>query len=98
MSENRCAVLRVEIAKREALLRPLHHIHSSKRNHLPLRPPSDVLRSALIETRKRQVEVKRRIVHARQVLVREAMAVFGLNDHEIAKLELPSPDTFRGEL
>lgn len=95
MSERRCERLRLEIAQREAFIRPVQHIDRSRRANL-IRSP-DTLRFALAEVRRRQSDVERRIFHARRVLVREAIAVFGLDEHEIARLALPSPDAFRRE-
>ena len=92
-SEKRCASLQREIARRETgPVQPVEPYRMFNHNR-----PSDKLHPKLADVRRRQVDVNSRIAHARQVLVREAIAVFGLDDHEIARLPLPSPDTFRGE-
>ena len=94
-AEKRCARLRQKIAMRESRIRPVQTVDTSRRfNHNRL---SGKLHPTLADVRRRQADVDSRIAHARQVLVREAIAVFGLQEHEIARLPLPSPDAFRRE-
>lgn len=54
-------------------------------------------------THRLQLDVTRRLTEARRVLIREAVAVFGvlqspMNGWEIAGIPLPSPDNFRRTL
>ncbi|WVQ94346.1 hypothetical protein IAU59_001425 [Kwoniella sp. CBS 9459] len=62
--------------------------------------PSIALQESINRCRTRQAEVSSNIIHARLVLVREAVAVFGVRQRsskewEIASLVLPSPEAFR---
>ena len=59
-------------------------------------------RSLLINVDRKVQEVSRRIVHARRVLVKEAIGVFGLHHRplggwEIAGMPLSDPRDFTGE-
>ncbi|KAK8843936.1 hypothetical protein IAR55_006728 [Kwoniella newhampshirensis] len=107
----RCANLKRDIAVRESGISTARQgtqakdkDHKSRRATLQsLRTaPSVALRleHALKRIRFQQQDATSRIVHARQVLVREALSVFGLHqnsrrDWEIAGIVLPSPEVFR---
>lgn len=94
-SEKKCDALRLEIAVRESQLRTVPQVNPSRRAKLISKP--DTLATDLTEVVHRQSDIDNRIIHARGVLVREAIAVFGVQEDEIARLKLPPPGHFRRE-
>ncbi|KAL7419869.1 hypothetical protein Q5752_005785 [Cryptotrichosporon argae] len=104
--ERRCAALRDRLAAREAEIsgvrtspppnypRPTHVAawHSLQRKR-------SALEKSIDENAKQQQDVAKRLIHARRVLVREAIEVFGVlegrHGWEIAGAVLPSPESFR---
>jgi len=67
-----------------------------------LQNPAEEVRSAIRAVKGQQADVARKTLHARKVLVRETIAVFGVqqrlsSEWEIAGLALPPPDAMRGE-
>ncbi|WVQ83499.1 hypothetical protein IAT38_005640 [Cryptococcus sp. DSM 104549] len=112
--ERRCAELRRKVAEKEAeIVSARRHIsttsaHSRRATLASLQAgpsPSTSLQAAIKRVKVQQRETTYRIVHARQVLVREAVTVFGVwqrsgtagqpGEWEIAGLVLPSPERFR---
>lgn len=64
--------------------------------------PALSLRASIKQVHSQQQVITSRIIHARRVLVREAVNVFGVRqrssgDWEIADIRLPDPENFRGE-
>ncbi|OXB33524.1 hypothetical protein J007_06808 [Cryptococcus neoformans] len=62
--------------------------------------PASSLRASIKQVHSQQQVITSRIIHARRVLVREAVNVFGVRqrssgDWEIAGIPLPDPETFR---
>ncbi|WVQ77794.1 hypothetical protein IAR50_007484 [Cryptococcus sp. DSM 104548] len=107
--ERRCARLKRKIAEKEkaaeeARKRVAHSTAPQRRETLSQvkahSSPATYLQQSINRTRMRQQDTTARIIHARQVLVREAVAVFGLcarpsGEWEIAGLVLPDPERFR---
>ncbi|ORY27678.1 UV radiation resistance protein and autophagy-related subunit 14-domain-containing protein [Naematelia encephala] len=84
-AEQRCARLRRAIAKIPDATAPNSRYVAQ----------SSSVENAFLRIRHQQDEVSRRLVHARCVLVREALAVFGVQRDAIAGLPLPPPQMFR---
>ncbi|OCF34530.1 hypothetical protein I317_03632 [Kwoniella heveanensis CBS 569] len=107
--ERRCTQLRRDISEREARIAESRatiaksSVGSRRASLAALKSdpsPTTALQNAIKRCRSRQAEVSSNMIHARLVLVREAVALFGVRQRgkgewEIASLLLPSPEAFR---
>ncbi|KAK4690051.1 hypothetical protein P7C73_g73, partial [Tremellales sp. Uapishka_1] len=102
-SERRCERLREEIARREKeisarLSRPDYDRRRQNLTLLKQQSPVAKTQQVLAQIARQQHDISLRLTHARRVLVREAIDVFGLRkkgEWEIAGMPIPSPETFR---
>ncbi|ODN98039.1 hypothetical protein I350_07681 [Cryptococcus amylolentus CBS 6273] len=107
--ERRCAGLRSKIAEKEIATEDARNraaqsaVHQRRETLSKVKAsssPATYLQQSINRARLGQQDATLRIIHARQVLVREAVAVFGLRkrpsgEWEIAGLVLPEPEQFR---
>ncbi|WVN90517.1 uncharacterized protein L203_105753 [Cryptococcus depauperatus CBS 7841] len=106
--EKSCVIVREKIAERERMISSISKYVSDNAVKIRYRalaaaeasPPALRLQTSLKNIQFQLRDTESRIIHARQVLIREAVDVFGLKQHrsgawEIAGLILPLPEAFR---
>ncbi|WVO24255.1 uncharacterized protein IAS62_005619 [Cryptococcus decagattii] len=110
--EARCHQIKMDIAQRQATIsacrkRIAENNLRDRRESLSMlksKPsPALSLRASIKQVHSQQQVITSRIIHARRVLVREAVNVFGVRqrssgDWEIADIPLPDPENFRVSL